>query len=408
MTHRKSLIATAIVGTLLLSACGAGKPDANLASAAADTQGQCITNFDATKDYFPDKVKPTQATNFTVEYHNSYKVVRVPKPNTSDPAAIYVLVQCGAPKPELSGDLANAQQITIPVKTIASSSSTQIASLDSLGVLDRVVGAANTYGFYSEKARQMVTDGKIVAYGNDNGGYDVEKIVATKADLVMQSGMPDAAWGQLRDLGVKTVAQAGWLEPTALGRSEWIKYDALFLDREKLANEKFNKILDDYNAVKAKVASSANKPTVMVGTEFKGTWTVPGANSYVAKLVADAGGAYVFASLYDGSGTKKIDAETIFTKGAAAKIWLNGNWMSRTRWQTKADALAADERVGVLSSVKNNQIWNPTKSIAPNGANDYWESGVMRPDLILKELAAAFYPDQFTDVDMHYYAKLPA
>ena len=38
--------------------------------------------------------------------------------------------------------------------------------------------------------------------------------------------------------------------------------------------------------------------------------------------------------------------------------------------------------------------------------NDYWESGMTRPDRILKDVIKIFHPDLLPDHQLYYYKKL--
>jgi iron complex transport system substrate-binding protein len=40
------------------------------------------------------------------------------------------------------------------------------------------------------------------------------------------------------------------------------------------------------------------------------------------------------------------------------------------------------------------------------GGNDFFESGVINPHLILKDMIKIFHPDLLTDHQLHYYMKL--
>lgn len=389
--------ALAVLG--LLSGCAAASAPA---AQPAGAQTGCVSAFDAATDYFPDKVTPTRATNWTISYHRSYKVVRVAQPNPTDPAETTVLVQCGAPAPDLSGDLAGARVVTIPVQRIASASATQIASLEMLGALDRLVASDEPDQVVSEAASALARSGRIAAITDGSTGYDAEKIVAARPDLVLKAGMPSPAWAKLDELKVPSAADGSWLERHPLGRGEWIKYYAAFLGSEAKANQLFADMERDYTVTQAKAAAAAQRTKVLVGTQYQGTWTVPTQGSYVNAYVLDAGGESVFGDVA-GTGTTKVDHETVLTKGATASVWLNGNWMSKQRWTTRADALAADPRVGVLPAVAENQIWNPTRRVAANGGNDYWESGVVRPDLVLADIAAILHPEEFSGHTFTYY-----
>lgn len=397
-------LAAASLSLVLLASCGA-QGAAPSTSPSAVSASACITNFDANTDYFDTKVEFTEAGNVTVEHHRSYRVVTVKKPSPDAPPVTLVLVRCGAPTPELTGDLAQATVITTPVKRVALGALTQVASLELLDSLDRVVAMSDTDAVSSEKARSLVGAGAITSIAGAGTDLDPEKVAAAKPDVVFQPGMPSEAWGKLKELKITSVPDGAWLEATPLGRAEWIKYMSMFLGTEAQAMSRYDAIRADYQATKAKVATQGGKPKVLVGTQYKGEWTVPAGGAYVANFVADAGGDYLFGEL-EGTGTKKIDQEVIYTKGQAADVWLNGNWMSRKRWATKADALADDPRFASLPAFEKGAVWNPTKRLSPTGGNDYWESGVMRPDLVLADLAGILHPELAAGREPYYYKQL--
>ena len=93
------------------------------------------------------------------------------------------------------------------------------------------------------------------------------------------------------------VANAEWLEPTALGRAEWMKYMALFLNEEKKAGARFAAVKDAYRSLveRTSAIADADRPRVMTGRASRGSFTVAGGRSYVAALIDDAGARYVWA-----------------------------------------------------------------------------------------------------------------
>ena len=105
--------------------------------AAADAAGRgCIDTVVPGTDYFPDKVALDYAENFSVAYHDTYRVVTVHVPAPGQPPDQYVLVRCGAPVPELGPDLAGAVVIETPVWTVYSSAASANAALAILDALD--------------------------------------------------------------------------------------------------------------------------------------------------------------------------------------------------------------------------------------------------------------------------------
>ena len=96
----------------------------------------------------------------------------------------------------------------------------------------------------------------------------------------------------------------------------------------------------------------------------------------------------------------------VFKYGSKADFWLNGNYMSMTTWKTKADALKQNPRYGNLLAFQKGKVWNPTKRTAPDTGNDFWQSGVVHPDIVLKDLTYIFHPDLMPGYTPYYYQKL--
>ncbi|MDO4717324.1 MAG: ABC transporter substrate-binding protein [Propionibacteriaceae bacterium] len=376
-------------------------------ASGGDTQGNqqgCISQFDANRDYFPEKTQFGAASGIKVEYHKSYKVVTVDQTAPGASAERYVLVQCGAPEPTLEGDLAKAVKVQIPVKKIAASSTTQVPVLEMLGATERVVGVATPQYLYDGPIRDAHAAGKIKGYANEDGTVNIEQALALAPDLFLSGGFEDPSYAKLRGAKIPVVADASWLDATPLGRTEWLKYPALFLNLEAKANELFGKIESDYKAVAAKVAGASNRPSVLVGQNNAGVWRVPGGDSYLAALIKDAGGDYVFASK-PGSESAEVSMETVLADAAKAKFWLNGQPFG-AKWKTVADVVAADPRNESLEAVKLGNVWDPTLRVNEAGGNDYWQQGAVRPDLVLADLVAIFHPDLAASRTFVFYQKV--
>ena len=53
-----------------------------------------------------------------------------------------------------------------------------------------------------------------------------------------------------------------------------------------------------------------------------------------------------------------------------------------------------------------NKIYNNNARLTETGGNDYWESGVINPDVILKDIIVILHPDMFPGYKTFYYRKL--
>lgn len=374
----------AAVMALTAGACAA-RPETGSALPAG-----CITHFDSHTDYFPDKATATDATNFTLSYHNSYQVLTVKQPYPHARPQSYVLVRCGAPAPRLSGALAAAPRITVPVTSMYSASTTQLGMLSELQQAEVVTGIADTVYVVSPQLRHRIDSGKIVGYAPGQH-INAEAVLAARPDVLVAAGLDDPGYGKLRDAGVPVVADAEWLEPTPLGRAEWIKVLAALTGAEKKANELYAKLRDDYRRV-ARTAAGARAVEVLLGTMDQGNWSMPAGASYPARLVRDAGGSYPWVG-DTRTGSLQLSLESVYAQAGHASLWLVGSG-----WNTIVDVVAVDSRYGELAAVRDGQVWSQTA--------DYWERGAARPDLVLGDLVAILHPELSANHQFAFYRQV--
>ncbi|MFJ8077581.1 ABC transporter substrate-binding protein [Streptomyces sp. NPDC096176] len=403
MPGRRQAAAAAVLAAALTStACGgdSGRP----ADAKATAAGQgCVKNFDPAEDYFPVKSEVKHAKNFTLRYEKSYQVLTVKEPYPKGKPESYVLVKCGAPKPKLTGELASAQQVTVPVKSLYSASTTHVPLLTETGTLDVLTGVASTANISSAEVIARVKAGKVTEYAKDQT-LNAETVIGAKPDVLMTQGTDDPQYPKLRQAGVAVVANAEWLEPSPLGRAEWVKAMAALTGAEKRAGELFGTIEADYRKVAekgARVVEAAKPVEILPGTMYQGTWYMPAGGSYAARLIKDAGGTYPWAG-DAGTGNLQLNFEAVYAKGGEAPVWI-----ADQQWKSTADAVKADSRYGELKAVTSGAVWTNQKALGPGGGNDYFERGVLRPDLVLADLFALMHPEQAKGHNFTFYQPVP-
>jgi iron complex transport system substrate-binding protein len=231
---------------------------------------------------------------------------------------------------------------------------------------------------------------------------NIELLVDIGPDLIMTFGM-GGEWDthpKLEEAKLPYVINAEWNEQTPLGRAEWIKFMALFYNKEAKANEVFDFIVTEYKTLAEKAAASSDKPTVFTGAPYQGTWWVTGGGSYAARLLADAGAAYVWAD-DDSTGSLMLDIEKVFEKAGEAEYWLNTSY-----WNSLADAKAADERFTKFGAYQSGKVFNNNNRMGPGGGNEYFESSPAYPHRLLADLISIFHPDLLPDHEFYYYKKL--
>jgi len=385
----------------LISCAAIAAPGADL-RATNLTRG-CVNRFDANADYFPDKAAIEDAAGFSVEYRRSYKIVTVNEAYAGGPPERYVLAQCGAPAPALAGDLAGAQLVTVPIASLFVSSTTHLSLLVDLARVDVLTGVAGLDTVMSPGVQARIKSGKIVEFARVPLVIDVERVVTAKPSLLISGGSSSPALSTIRNAGVPVAANVEWLESTALGRAEWLKYMALFLNEERQAQAIYGAMRGRYLSLSERATTQPEKerPLVMTGRSTHGLFTIAGGRSYVAALIKDAGGRYAWAD-NPSAGSARVDLEAQIQRAASADVWINGGG-----WKDLAAMLDDEPRYAEFKAYRQRQVWVYERRVTPAGGNDYWSRGVTHPDLVLADLIKVFHPALEPDRAFEWYMPVP-
>lgn len=384
-----------MLGSCQFTLAPVGAP-ARVVTAAAN----CPAVYDPAQDYFPDKVEPGYATGFAVEYHRHYKVVTVAQPwKGADTAFTYVLVQCGTPVPD---GFEPTQVIQVPVQRVVTLSTTYLPHLEVLGQVDALVGVDQFATVHTASVRQKIDQGYLQEF-TSGSAVNLERLLAAEPDLVMAfaTGTGTDNHGRLMEAGVPVAIVAEYLESSPLGRAEWLKFTALFFNQEARAEQVFNTIAQDYNALVQLTEDLEQRPTVFTGFSYEGTWYMPGGQSYAAHLLRDAGATYLWADS-ERAGSLPLDLEAVYDRAASADFWINVS----QDWFSKADVIAADPRYGKFLALQAGRVFNNNARLNPTGGNDYWEGGLINPHWVLADLIKIFHPDLLPNHDLVYYQPL--
>ena len=313
--------------------------DANLADG-------CVTDYSADVDYFPQKSEVIDAARFSIEYFNNYKVLRVADAFDNAPDFTYVLTQCGTPAPPAVDFADNARFIAVPAGDLITLSTSQLPALSQLRLLDRLVGVDSGFYISAPEVVRLIADGEVAEVGF-GAQINIELILELAPDLVLSYGFDPAtdAHPILSAAGVFTALDASWREHSPLGRAEWLKFMALFYNREEEANAIYSDIVARYEAAQALAASldADNQPTVLLNSflGYADAWFIPGQDSYASRLIRDAGGRLLLSEP-GSSASQPLSFELVYEGGLDADVWL----IETFGVDTTADLLALDNRFG--------------------------------------------------------------
>lgn len=350
-------------------------------------------------DQFPDKVSIQYAKGFRVEYHDSYKVLTVLKPwNQAQTMFQYVLVPRGNPRPSGYEEF---QYIDIPLRSIVTMSTTYLKQLSELQVLDTLVGHSNFQYINTPEVINIIKEGRIEEVG-DGINVNIELLMDLSPDVIMTYSVGNVydSHPKLLEAGLPTVLNAAYMESTPLGRAEWLKFIAIFYNKEAEAERIFSAIEHSYNVLKRKAEQVDDRPTVLLNAPYNGKWWIPGGHSYLAAFINDAGARYLWEGI-PSSGSREVDFEAVYERASEADFWLNPG-----QWRTLEDGLRSDERLTEFLPFQQGHVYNNNARVNEYGGNDYWESGITRPDEILRDLIKILHPDLLPEHEFVYYQQL--
>jgi len=357
--------------------------------------------FDPDRDYFPSKTSIDHAIGFDLVYHNNWKELLLFRHYNDYVDTIkFALVQEGTPVPESFSEL---RTVSIPVKRLASMSTTHLGMFEKLDALDVLKGIERAEYVSSENIRRLVNDGNIKEL-EPAGSLNTELTVNENIDLLLGVGYPNSqndSYQELENAGIPVLLNADWQEKTLLGRAEWMKLLAALLNKEALVNERFGAMEEEFNEVLALVEANVKKgPSTITGLAQGDAWFVAGGKSFAYYILDLAKVEYPWKNS-ENTGSLRLDFETVYEEGLKADFW-----MVPSTAKTLDEILQADSRYADFKSFKNKSIYNIYGRYTEGGGNDYYESAVVNPHVVLKDNIKVFHPQLLPDHQLVYYNRL--
>ncbi len=341
------------------------------------------------------------AKGFSISSYEQYRKITVLNPwqQSQGISFEYYLVDCNKPIPvELEGK----QIVRTPVNCVICLSTSHIGFLSALNEISSLKALSGA-GFVSEpQVREALKLKKVFDVGYDQG-INYELILSLKPDMIMAYGVGGEVTGfvnKLRDLGLNVILNGEYLEDSPLAKTEWIKFVGAFFNKNQEAEAFFTQVEKNYNEIKQKVAAVNYHPFVLTGLPYKDAWWMAGGNSNLAKLISDAGGDFLW---HENTSRESfvVSLEEVVIRSSKADFWINCGTVN-----TINELISTDSRFTDFPLVKKKSVFNNNLLVSSSGGNDYWERGVVRPDLILADLVKIFHPECDSGIVFNFYKKI--
>jgi iron complex transport system substrate-binding protein len=352
-------------------------------------------------DNIGDTLKLKYAENITIVRNDSCTMVVLKNPwKAGEVLHTYWLVQRGSSLPQqLEGT--GADVVSVPLQKAVVFNTAHAWLTITLGALTQVRGVADLRFMQLPAVRQRVQSG-LTADCGDAMSPNIEQIIDIGADAILLSPFENSGgYGRLEKLGIPLIECADYMETSALGRAEWMKFYGILFGKEREADSLFHVVDSSYQVLKARAAQcgteGAKAPRLITEKLTGSTWYVPGGRSSVGRLIADANGSYPWADDKH-SGSLALPFETVFDKAGDADVWLFNDFSDQPMTYQR---LAAEYRgYPLMKAFRKRRVWYVNSLKVP-----YFEEVSFRPDWLLLDYIRMLHPELGLG-EPKYYKKL--
>lgn len=285
-------------------------------------------------------------------------------------------------------EFSDKQIIRTPVRSAITFSSTQWSVFQKLEEISRVKGVLESNYTKNEEILRLVAEGKITDVGMSTN-VNAEKLINLQPDLILYTPYPGIDYSHLGQLsGATMLSFPDYLESHPLGRAEWMKVVGLLCGKEDVTNKWFDDVVRRYETLSERCSSVEKKPTIFSDLPFENQWYVPGGNSYIAKIFADAGGDYIWKD-NESTGSLHIDAESVLLKAQQADFWrvINSYDTPFTYERLKNE----NELYPLFKAFEEKQLL-----VCDVRECGYFEKSQYEPDMLLADFIYHFHPELLT------------
>lgn len=356
----------------------------------------CKTNSPASIDDFSEVAyTPQHATGFHIcQDDNKNTLLRVTRPWQGDNIeeqylAIFADAEAAAHY--------EGQHIIGAAKRIVCMSTSHIAMLDALGLSDRIVGVSGKQYVMNE----AIANNPDVADVGYDSNLNYELLVTLRPDIVLMYGVSaenSAVTAKLRSLNIPYIYLGDYTELSPLGKAEWIVAIAEIAGCREAGIAYIEDVAERYNAVRSNVTRSLTPKHVMLNTPYEDVWYMPSDDSYLVRLIEDAGGTYIYKGINPTGGSRGISLEEAYRLVSKADLWLNVG-----QCRTMDDLANSAPHFMATDVVKRGDVYNNNRRQTAAGGSDFWESAIVRPDVVLSDIAKIIAGD---DTDLYYHRRL--
>ena len=339
-----------------------------------------------------DTIPLRYADNLTLVSYPDYTIATLRNPwDTLKTLHTYILVPASQPLP---AHLPEGTIVRTPLRK-----SVHCSLMDKLGAAGCIGGVCDFKYIKLPVIQDGYRNGTVTDCG-DGMNPDMEKIIDLHPDAILLSPFENSGgYGRVEKLNIPIIECADYMETSALGRAEWMKFYGLLFGKSSEAENMFGKTVGEYNRIKDLANATAERPSVLVDQRYGQVWNVPGGVSTIGRLIEDAGGRNPFSG-FKKSGSVALAPEKVLAMAHDADVW----FVRYNQPQEKPlSELSSDAPVNSrFAAFKSGNVYGCNTRFV-----DFYEETPFHPDRLLRDFALVLHPELKNPGDtLRYYHKM--
>ncbi|KAB5260531.1 ABC transporter substrate-binding protein [Bacteroides stercoris] len=343
-----------------------------------------------------DTIPLRYADNLTLVNYPDYIIATLRNPwDTLKTLHTYILVPASQPLPI---HLPEGTIVRTPLRKSVIYSSVHCSLMDKLGAVGSIGGVCDLKYIKLPVIQDGYRNGTVTDCG-DGMNPDMEKIIDLHPDAILLSPFENSGgYGRIEKLNIPIIECADYMETSALGRAEWMRFYGLLFGVVSKADSLFAEVDSCYNQLRKRASLSSSSLSIVSELKSGSAWYVPGGCSTIGRLFNDACGRYAFAEDKH-SGSIPLAFETVFDKAGDADVWTIK--YNRDRDMTYSDLKADYIGYTGFKAFKTRNIYGCNTVKVP-----FYEETPFRPDYLLSDLIQILHPEIGDLGGLRYFCKL--
>lgn len=335
-----------------------------------------------------DTLQLKYAEHLTIIRHQNYTEVHLADPwNEGRTLHTYLLVpqkdETGQPI-EVPAHLPEGTVVRTPLQRSVVATSVHCGLIHSFGKEKNIAGVCDLQYINIPFVQQGCKNGRIANCGSGLQPT-LEVILDLQPDAMFLSPFQNSGgYGRLEKLGIPIIETADYMETSALGRAEWMRFYGMLFGAETEADSIFCSVEANYLQLKEKAKNDPAKVSTIMDKLTGSVWYVPGGQSTIGRLIQDANIQYPWNDDTH-SGSLALPFESVLEQGEEASLWFF-RYNARTATTLKA-LLTEGSGYKQFRAFQSGAVYG-----CNTGTTTFYEDTPFHPDLLLRDFICIAHP----------------